>query len=246
MNNKEQTIYINIDDSGKLSTKEEVCVYGATVFKSKKEKDKFITQYRKIIDSIKCDYCGQIKEACLNKCPEIKSYNIEEDDRRRVVNYLKKYFLGAVVIDNKKVYDAIMESKASKGRYLDYVLRRFIKGIICQLISNGDIDPNKKVTLVINIDEQSTKSNGYYTLREGLKEELLHGIVNFNYRKIHKPILNSELEILLTYQKSDKSYVVQGADMLAGLIRRKYLTDLREKNDKNQLYEYVDFKMFLP
>ena len=35
--------------------------------------------------------------------------------------------------------------------------------------------------LIINIDEQSTKSNGYYNLKDGLTEELLHGISNFNY-----------------------------------------------------------------
>ena len=52
-----QEIYINLDDSGKLTTKEKISVYGGLVFLSKKEKDKFITQYRSIIDSIKCKYC---------------------------------------------------------------------------------------------------------------------------------------------------------------------------------------------
>lgn len=52
-----QTIYINIDDSGKLVDSEKVSIYAGLVFTSKKEKDKFITQYRSIIQNIKCKYC---------------------------------------------------------------------------------------------------------------------------------------------------------------------------------------------
>ena len=50
-----QTIYINIDDSGKLVDSEKVSIYAGLVFTSKKEKDKFITQYRSIIQNIKCN-----------------------------------------------------------------------------------------------------------------------------------------------------------------------------------------------
>lgn len=36
--NNKQEIYINLDDSGKLTNKEEISVYGGIVFISKKEK----------------------------------------------------------------------------------------------------------------------------------------------------------------------------------------------------------------
>ena len=52
MNDGQQEIYINLDDSGKLTSKENVSVYGGLVFFSKKEKDKFITQYRSIVKDI--------------------------------------------------------------------------------------------------------------------------------------------------------------------------------------------------
>ena len=228
MTTSEQTIFINIDDSGKLSLKEQVCGYGAIVFLSKKEKDKFITQYRSIIKSIRCKYCNLNKDTCCFKCPEVKSVNIKNSDRRRIINYLKKY------------YKRIIEDKASKGRYLDYVLKLFIKGIIVDQIKKGQIDVKNKLTLILNIDEQSTKSNGYYTLKAGLLEELVHGIINFNYNNVYKPIL-SNLDIRLTYQKSDKSYVVQAADMIAGLVRRKAL-----ESNSNVLYDFIDYKLFLP
>ncbi len=66
-----QVIYINLDDSGKLSKKEIICVYGGIVFFDKQEKDKFITQYRSIVNDIKCHYCKQNKDNnCTNNCPE--------------------------------------------------------------------------------------------------------------------------------------------------------------------------------
>lgn len=38
MNNELQTIYINIDDSGKISKKEHFAVYGGIIFLNKKKK----------------------------------------------------------------------------------------------------------------------------------------------------------------------------------------------------------------
>lgn len=45
-NRSDLTTYYNV---GKLSPHEQVCVYGGIIFLSKKDKDKFITQYRSII-----------------------------------------------------------------------------------------------------------------------------------------------------------------------------------------------------
>ena len=78
MRNEVQEIYINLDDSGKLSSKEDISVYGGVVFLSKKEKDKFITQYKKIINEVKCEYC----KICNHVCPEIKNTNIKPEHKR--------------------------------------------------------------------------------------------------------------------------------------------------------------------
>lgn len=239
--NKAQEIFINLDDSGKLTTKEKISVYGGLVFLSKKEKDKFITQYRSIIDSIKCNYCSNNKDICDRKCPEIKNTNIKSSDKRRIMNYIKKYYVVALVIKNDKVYDHIKNNKAAKGRFTDYAIRRMIKEIIKSLIECNSVDPNKPIRLIINIDQQSTKSNGYYNLQDGLMEELKYGIVNYNYSNIINPIVYSDLEIKVYYQDSGKSYVVQAADLLAGTIRR---TVINRQNE--YLKKFVDFKIILP
>lgn len=241
-----QEIYINLDDSGKLTTKEQISVYGGIVFLSKKEKDKFITQYRSIINEIKCNYCGKINN-CNKKCPEIKNTNIKPKDKRRIINYIKKYYIIALVIENDNVYNHIKNNKAAKGRFIDYSIRRLIKELLKKLIKYKNIDENKPIRLIINIDEQTTKSNGYYNLKDGLIEELKYGITNYNYAKVIAPIVNSELEIRITYQDSGKCYVVQAADLLAGTIRRKSLEAKSEnKNIKSKLNKFVDFQIILP
>ena len=241
--NNQQELYINLDDSGKLTPKEKISVYGGLIFLSKKEKDKFITQYKSIVTDIKCKYCMH-KEECNQKCPEIKNTNILPSDKRRIMNYLKKYTIVALIIKNYNVYKHIINNKAAKGRFLDYSIRIMIKEIIKLLIKQSKINPEKPLKIIINIDEQTTKSNGYYNLKEGLIEELKYGIVNFNYALAIKPVLNSELEIKLTYQNSSKSIVVQASDLLAGTIRRIAIANqnMLEEN----LSRIVDIKIIIP
>lgn len=242
-----QTVYINLDDSGKLTTKEKLCTYGGVVFFSKKEKDKFITQYRKIVDELKCKYCTNSNNICNhNDCPELKSHNLKANDNRRIINYIKKYFVVACIIKNDEIYDHIMTSKASRGRYIDYSLRIVTKGLILQLISENKIDPYKPLKIILNIDEQSTKSNGYYNLKDGLIEELKYGIVNYNYNKVHKPIIFDELDIELTYQKSETSYVVQAADLIAGYVRRKCINEMNNPIELYKNLSFINYKVFLP
>lgn len=242
---KIQEIYINLDDSGKLTNKELISVYGGIVFLSKTEKDKFITQYKSIINDIKCKYCLN-KNYCNKKCPEIKNTNIKPTDKRRIMNYLKKYYIVGLIIKNNEVYNHIKENKAAKGRFTDYAIRRLIKEIIKNLIDMKKINPLNAIKLIINIDEQSTKSNGYYNLKDGLIEELKYGIINYNYGKVLKPIIYGDLDIKISYQDSGKSYVVQAADLLAGTIRRQTLSVLDNEQDiDNNLY-FVNFKIILP
>lgn len=112
----------------------------------------------------------------------------------------------------------------------------FIMKLMKFLISDEKIDPNKPIRLIINIDQQSTKSNGYYNLHDGLIEELKYGIVNFNYSSLIKPIIYSDLDILISYQDSGKSYVVQAADLLAGTIRKKAIEELDGMNALADLF----------
>ena len=76
----------------------------------------------KVIDKINIYEATKIamKEA-------IKNTNIKPNDKRRIINYVKKYYNVALIIDNSNVYDHIINNKASKGRYTEYCIRRLIK-----------------------------------------------------------------------------------------------------------------------
>jgi len=250
MEEKEQNIFIYLDDSGKMTENELYCVYGGILFVEKKEKDKFITQYRIIINKLKSNYCKNSlivneKKQCLKlckikKCPELKCNKINSKHSRWIINYLKKYTTFGFVIENEKVYPHIITNTSSKGRFLDFQIRVTLKEVIKRLIKNKIIDPYQPLKLYINIDEQTTKSNGYYNLKDGLIEELLHGITNFDYNKKHEPILFGKFTIELKYVHSDKNYGVQASDIIAGTIRRNVINN-QEKN-----LEFVDYLFFKP
>lgn len=248
MNKEEQTVWINIDDSGKLVTTEKVSVYAGMVFTNKKEKDKFITQYRSIVNRMKCKYCKKDKTICQNDrtCPELKHNMLKPEHNRQLLNYIKKYTVVSCVINNDQVYNTIKENTASRGRFLDYSLKRLIKVTFRGLIKDGLLDPNKPIKLILNIDEQTTKTNGYYNLRDGIIEELKYGIYNFNYDKVHEPIVYSDLQVEVSYQKSDKSYLIQAADLIAGTIRKNYINNLENVTEFIKRMNFVDYKLYLP
>ena len=146
---------------------------------------------------------------------------------------------GPLIINNDKVYVHIINDKKAKGRFLDYGLRRMIKEVINEQIKKNNIDSYRPLKVIINIDEQSTKSNGYYNLQDGLMEELKYGIKNFNYDNVFTPIVHDKLDLHIKYQDSSKSYLVQAADLISGTIRRMVLNE----DDVN---EFLNFKIILP
>lgn len=241
------TIYIFMDDSGKLTDKETVSVFAGICFTNKSEKDKFNRQYKKALNDIKCKYCDLSKTHCQQTdCPEIKSFNIKNKDKRRLINLCKQHLTYAVIINNKKVYPSILKTKASKGRYTDYAQKMIIKKIISHYISDGTIDPNNDLKLVIRIDQQSTKSNGYYSLKESIYEELANGIYNFNYNVMHKPIIFGNLNVDVEYMDSKKVYSIQASDIIAGKVRSTALHSNNNKELNQRLNSFLKVKLLLP
>lgn len=243
-----QILYINIDDSGKLVDTERVAIYAGLVFTSKKEKDKFITQYRSIVQNIKCKYCNQDITICKSNrdCPELKHNMLKAKHNRQLMNYIKKYSTICCIINNDKVYPNIKSDTASRGRFLDYSLKILIKHVVKNMIKEKRLDPNLPIKMIINIDEQTTKTNGYYNLRDGIIEELKYGIFNYNYGYFNTPIINSDLEVNVCYQKSEKSYLIQASDLVAGTVRRLYLDNTNNLLEFSKRIEFINYKIFLP
>lgn len=244
---KDITIYIYMDDSGKLTKKEKVSVFAGIVL-DKFEKDIFSRRYKSIIKKIRCSYCEKTIDNCSHiECPELKSFNLSNEHKRQLINLCKQYHTYAVIIDNSKVYDRILSSKASKGRFTDYAQKRIIKEIIKDFIDEGKIDPEENLALHINIDQQTTKTNGYYTLQESIYEELHRGISNFDYSTFHNAIIFGELKVNVRYLDSKKVYGIQASDILAGNVRKTVIINYQNNQELNQkINSFINTKLWLP
>ncbi len=240
-------IFIVMDDSGKLNKNENSCIFGGLFFYSSKDYMNFINKYRSVINSIKCKYCKQNISNCNKSCIEIKgTTRMKNSDKRRIFNLIKNEYNYGVFIDNHKVYDFIMNDKASRGRFCDYAQKRIIKEIVLYSIRNKKIDPNKPVKLYIKIDESKTKSNGYYNLKDSIYEELVNGIINFDYSKVHKPILSNGLTIKLKTYNSKYNLGVQSADIMSHYLHSKFEQFIKNDIDITTTTSFIEVKLFLP
>lgn len=217
MNKTEQIIYISLDDSGKLNSNEKYLVYAGLFFTSKKELDKFKGKYKKIRDQI-------AKKDIYANIEELKGYTLESKDRLRILRFVHKYSTAGLVVNNSQIEKQdILYSKDAKGRYRDYVIKLLIKDIVIDLIKRKIIDPYKNVTLIVNMDQESAKTNGRYKLDEGIYEELVKGIINFNYGFKTAPVLFGGLNVKIYTQNSKDSIIIQASDIIANNIWRNIM-----------------------
>lgn len=240
-------IHILMDDSGKLNSNENSCIYGGLFFYSNKEYINFINKYKSIINSIKCSYCIKNKSNCTQDCVEIKgTTKLKSEDKRRLFNLLKQQNNYGVFINNSKVYTEIMNDKAARGRYSDYAQKRIVKEIVLYSLRNKLVSPNEELSLNIKIDESKTKSNGYYNLKDSIYEELVNGIINYDYSTIHKPLLKNGLKIKVRNFNSKYNFGIQGADIISHYLHGQYEQHLKNGRDISSTTSFIEVKLFLP
>lgn len=238
-------IFILMDDSGKLNKNENSCIFGGLFFYSSKEYMNFINKYKSIIKQIRCKYCKN--NNCDKNCVEIKGTSkIEPSEKRRIFNLIKKQNNYGVFINNNKIYKSIIEDKSSRGRYLDYAQKRIIKEIILYSINNNFIDTTKPLNLYIKIDDAKTKSNGYYNLKDSIYEELVNGIINYDYSIVHQPLLKNKLNIDVRNYNSKYNYGIQSADIMAHYLHSEYENYIIYNKDINTTTNFIEVKLFLP
>lgn len=213
----EQIVYISLDDSGKLNNNEKYLVYAGLFFTDKKELERFKAIYKKIRNEI-------AKKEEYSDVEELKGYTLKSKDRLRILRFVHKYSTAGLIVNNLQIEKQdILYSKDAKGRYRDYVIKLLIKEIIIDLITKKIIDPYRPVTLIINMDQESAKTNGRYKLDEGIYEELVKGIINFNYGFKIAPILFGGLSVNIYVQNSKDSIIIQASDIIANNIWRNIM-----------------------
>lgn len=240
-----QHIYLYMDDSGKISQHEDYAVFAGIVFTSSPEVSEFKNKYKSIVRNIKCKYCSQVQSMCDGQCPEIKASIINSSDRRRFINLSKSHITFCTVILNQNLNSTIVNNVPSKGRFTEYSQRRIIKKTMEYLINTRAVDPHKPIYLHINIDEMPTKTNGYYSLREGIIEELRYGIINFNYGHTFKPIVHNLLEAQVIYRDSKCDVGIQMADIIANTVRHSFVINSNYFETRKYLKETCKINVIL-
>lgn len=206
---EKQYVYIGIDDSGQLSNNEKYFVYGLILIVGKENVLNFKREYKSIQKEI-------FKKEEYKNVEELKGYTLKLKDKSRLLNLIRKNFTSSLFVKNQNIdKKEILNNKSTNGRYKDFILKLLIKKTLKQLIKEEKINPFKKIHLIISIDEQSTKSNGIYSLKDAIYEELKVGVINFNYKFKTSPIIFSDLVIDLNYKKSHHDILIQSADLIA-------------------------------
>lgn len=216
---KWQHIYLFMDDSGKISPFEDYAIFAGILFQDSKELSKFKNAFRSILKELSPKYRNKSSGG------ELKGSFIRNNDRRRIINFSKKFTTFGTVILNKNLNSNIIHDTRTKGRFTEYAQRRLIKNCINNLISVGKLNNCKPLKIQIIIDQMPTKTNGYYCLKDGLVEELRYGILNYNYGVEFPPIIHGDLEVDVKYRDSKLDLGIQMADIIANTIRKSFVVN---------------------
>lgn len=210
-----KTVYFFFDDSGVLHPTEDsgYFIYAGYVFLSREDLDK---AKRKYINANR-----KIKTA-TGMTGELKACFLSANQKRSLINVMKEFDSISLAVKINSLYPHIVSDKKSICRYKDYVLKRCIKSELIELIRTGRLSKTEDIRLEINIDEQLTATNGYYSLRDSVYEELKHGIMNFDYGIQHKSVFEGNVEVEIRYCESKNNYMIQASDILANRVWTSY------------------------
>lgn len=211
-----QKIYFTLDDSGKIDEKNNYLFYGGFVFKSEQACQSFCSEYKRYLKEIKHKYPYQ---------KEIKSNILKYKDRQKFIKQFSENYAYAVLIENDKLYDPIKKNAKSKGRFIDYALKRLIKEVLKDLLKRKYLKRDLPLEIKIMIDNQTIKSNGLYNLAMSIQKELTKGMKP-HFEANYSPIF-CDVKVEVLYEDSKKSLLIQGADILTGTVR-KYILKERE------------------
>lgn len=208
-----QEISIYLDDSGVFSRNSghSYFIYAGYLFLDKNERITARESFRIRSLAIK-------QELCMDAADELKAAGLKIKHKRSLYNSVKRFDSLSATVNLDSIAESIINNKLSIHRYKDYVLKRMIKAKMESLIAAGKIDDSQPVWLRVYIDQQHTSTNGYYNLSESIREELIHGIRNYDYGMFHPPILFADFKLDISFCDSSKNYLVQASDVLANRL----------------------------
>ena len=203
-----QEVLIYLDDSGVLHEHAagQFFIYAGYLFLSKKDKDLALARYRAAVQKVR------------RGKRELKAYGTPGKTKRFLLSQLRSCESLSCTVDKTRVYPSILAAKQSVHRYKDYCVKLAVKAKLESLIERGLLDPCKDTVIRLFIDNQPTSTNGRYTLRDSIFEELKNGIINFNYGSQYPPLFKGDLAVETSFVDSRWHYLIQASDILANAI----------------------------
>jgi hypothetical protein len=217
-----QIINIFLDDSGVfvIGQAHQYFIYAGYVFVGKSERDGARREYRTLSDKIR---------KSMGRTGELKAQHLTGTKHKKsLVTVLDGYESLACVVHLPRVRNSITSDKLSIHRYKDYALKIAIKRKLEALIGAGRIDPSLDTDLNIYIDEQHTSTNGFYSLKESIREEFVNGIHNLDYGTFYPPLFMNGATITVRFCDSSSNYLVQASDFLANRMYTSFNYSLPE------------------
>lgn len=211
-NNK--TIYIYMDDSGHVEPNDDFSVYGGIAFTDKKVKTHFNGEYVRMLDRIK----SNLKKEGRPIPSELKSVNIRNSDKKKLLSLCKDHIKYAVIVNNKSLPEEIIGDSTERVKYTFYIQKCIIKEIVKYCIEQEIISANDNVSIVIGIDEPALDTSKF-DLKKDLDQELLKGGDDYDDPIYQEPIIKGGVNLSLQYLDSKKSKYIQASDLIVGEVR---------------------------
>lgn len=208
-------IYVYSDESGVFDKKHnDIFVFGGLAFLDKNSRDIATRKYIKAERDIRYG-------KNYNQNTELKASVITNKEKSKLYRSLNQYYKFGVVINQKRVFDRIFESKKDKQRYLDYAYKMAVKSFFNHLIRNQIINKNDEINIFFFVDEHTTATNGRYELREGLEQELKRGKYSLDYSYWYPSVFDNLRILNLDFCNSSSKTLIRAADIIANNIYYK-------------------------
>ena len=202
-------IYVYSDESGVFDyAHNDYFVFGGLICFGNAEKEKTARKYAHVEKTLKESHWY---DADL----ELKASNITNTDKGKIFRSLNESFKFCVLVKQKELDKKIFENKKHKQRYLDYAYKIVLKKCFEQMISKGFLNPKQVDSIIVNVDEHTTATDGKYELRENLLNEFKYGTFNYEWDKFFEPIFPRLNDVVVNFCDSSKTRLVRAADVIA-------------------------------
>ena len=152
----------------------------------------------------------------------MKACRLRQDKKNYLNKVLRDCETIACVTEIRQIYDRILDHKASVVRYKDFCLKILIRRKIEDMIRGGAVDASRPTRISVYIDKQSTKTDGYYRLDEGIAAELNAGINNLHAYRSFRAVFQEALVVEVHICDSREEALVRASDLLANALYIKH------------------------